>query len=395
MIIVDDRSTGEAKAVAPGFGWTRPARSLAAALVVLSALAAPGAARAHDRGQSTSDIAIFGRSSYTCPAEPTELLVSVGLLTRMPGWHRHFVKIDRTDGEVQQAVLTSDRHVVTVTALPRGASSTAFDFLLTGIEHILVGYDHIFFLLGLIVLTRRLRQILGLVTAFTVGHSITLILTTFLDTPEAVAVAVEIAIAGAAGVIVFEYGPRWRLAAAAAGTALAVLLGFAAVGHLSRPISRVEMLIALSVVFVGVENFFFDPRRRRWLLVPAFGSVHGFGFASVLSELHLPSAQRVLSLLSFNAGVEIGQIMIAAVTFPRWCGWPASRPAIGGWSASPAAPSSPGDWSFWRCSSSSPTQGDPRADPCRPSRAAAKSRISRSADAGRPASIQRPANAPA
>lgn len=116
----------------------------------------------------------------------------------------------------------------------------------------------------------------------------------------------------------------------AAGLGLAILLAFVAAGHLARPTSRVEMLIAISVVFVGIENFFFDPRRRRWLLVAAFGAVHGFGFASVLSELHLPSARRVVSLLSFNAGVEVGQVMIAAAVFPVVV-WLAREPTRDRW----------------------------------------------------------------
>ncbi len=409
MIAEDDLHTGEAVAAVPGFESSSLRRSLVAALVLLSVLGAPEGARGHDRGQSTSDVAIFGRevshhldldpndaaealggfdrdgngaldgdevasqraaifeavsssiridadgrgciprlermvvdeegarlqvrSVYTCPAAPTELVLSVGLLRRMPGWHRHFAKIDRTDGEIQQAVLTGNDYVVEVPALPPGASSTAFDFLVTGIEHILIGYDHIFFLIGLIVLTRRLRQVLALVTAFTVGHSLTLVLATVLETPEAAAVAVEVTIAVAAGVIVFEYGPRWRLPwrlAAAAGLGVVIVLAFVAAGHLARPTSRVEMLIAISVVFVGVENFFFDPRRRRWLLVAAFGAVHGFGFASVLSQLHLPSARRVLSLLSFNAGVEVGQVMIAAAVFPIVV-WLAREPTRDRW----------------------------------------------------------------
>jgi hydrogenase/urease accessory protein HupE len=136
-----------------------------------------------------------------------------------------------------------------------------------GVEHILTGFDHIMFLLALMLRGGRLRSLLGIVTAFTVAHSITL--------------------------------------------SLAVL-------HVATLPSRVvEPLIALSIAYVALENMLF--RRlpsRRWAVSFGFGLVHGFGFAGALIELGLPRRSLVEALVFFNVGVEAGQAMIIALLLP-------------------------------------------------------------------------------
>ncbi len=155
------------------------------------------------------------------------------------------------------------------TATPESGSaqSSPIAFLRLGVEHILTGYDHILFLFALILRGGRLRSLLGIVTAFTVAHSITL--------------------------------------------ALAVL------GVVVVPSAIVEPVIALSIAYVALENIF---RRRaasgRWVVSFVFGLVHGFGFAGALLELGLPPSGIVGSLLFFNLGVEAGQAMVVAALFP-------------------------------------------------------------------------------
>ena len=148
----------------------------------------------------------------------------------------------------------------------------ARDYLVLGIEHIFTGYDHIAFLFGLLAvcgahgLRRGARRILGVVTAFTLAHSVTLI--------------------------------------------------SSALGFITLPSRLVEPAIALSIVYVGVENLVQPEPRHRWLLTFGFGLIHGFGFASVLKEIGLPSKGVWLSLLSFNVGVEIGQLAVVAAVLP-------------------------------------------------------------------------------
>jgi len=140
-------------------------------------------------------------------------------------------------------------------------------FFLLGIEHILSGYDHLLFLLGLILRGGRMLSLLKIVTAFTVAHSVTL--------------------------------------------ALAVL------DVVVLPDRLVEAVIALSIALVAAENL--SPRPavpRRWVVSFLFGLVHGFGFSAALRELGLPRQGLVLSLLGFNLGVEAGQALVVALVLP-------------------------------------------------------------------------------
>lgn len=143
-------------------------------------------------------------------------------------------------------------------------------FLKLGVEHIIRGYDHLLFLAGLLLACRRLGTMAGIITCFTLAHSITLALAAF--------------------------------------------------DVVSLPSRIVEPLIAASIVFVGVENLLRrgEEPPRRWLLTFGFGLVHGFGFAGALKAAGLGAggASLAMPLFSFNLGVEIGQIAVAAVFLP-------------------------------------------------------------------------------
>ena len=150
-------------------------------------------------------------------------------------------------------------------AAPTGDAS-AWGFFQMGIEHILTGYDHLVFLLGLVLARARLRSLLAVVTAFTVAHSITL--------------------------------------------ALAVL------GVWAPSPAVVEPAIALSIAYVGVENFFVKDASKRWRITFPFGLIHGFGFAGALQEIALPPGKVPVALVSFNLGVEAGQLAAMALVLP-------------------------------------------------------------------------------
>jgi energy-converting hydrogenase Eha subunit E len=140
-------------------------------------------------------------------------------------------------------------------------------FLQLGVEHILIGYDHILFLLALIAVD-RFSTLLKIITSFTVAHTITLIL--------------------------------------------------AALGVVSLPSRFIESAIAATIMYVALENLWATNTSHRWLLTFFFGLVHGFGFANVLSNLDLPTAGLVRCLVSFNIGVELGQVLIVAAVWPLW-----------------------------------------------------------------------------
>jgi len=180
--------------------------------------------------------------------------------------HQTFVNIYEEDRLVRQAILdathTRLRHDL---SSRQDVWSVFVRFLGQGIHHILIGPDHILFLIGLLLMGGSLRRLVAIVTAFTLAHSLTL--------------------------------------------SLAVL------DLVSPPAELVEPVIALSIVYVGADNLLMtqDSRDVRPWIAFAFGLVHGFGFASVLREIGLPPAALGASLFSFNVGVEIGQLVIVAL----------------------------------------------------------------------------------
>jgi hypothetical protein len=153
------------------------------------------------------------------------------------------------------------------------AGETAWRFLTLGFTHILPkGLDHILFVVSLALLSPRPRPLLAQITAFTLAHTLTLGLGT--------------------------YG----------------------IFHLSSRV--VEPLIALSIVYVAVENLLTTKlRASRLVLVFAFGLLHGLGFAGVLGELGWPEGRRLLALLAFNGGVEAGQVTVVALALLLVAGW--------------------------------------------------------------------------
>ena len=146
----------------------------------------------------------------------------------------------------------------------------ALRFIALGFEHILDGIDHLLFVLCLVIPFRQVRPLVAIVTSFTVGHSIT-------------------------------------LAASAVGVAPSALW--------FPPL--IETLIALSIVFMAFENIVGAKLERRWMIAFAFGLVHGFGFSFILREsLQFGGTHLVASLLAFNIGVELGQLLVLAVAIP-------------------------------------------------------------------------------
>ena len=151
------------------------------------------------------------------------------------------------------------------TALQRPLPSLP-EYLALGLQHILTGFDHLAFLLGLVLITRRLRPLLLAVTTFTVGHSLSL----------------------------------------TASTLELVQL----------PASWVETAIALSIAYVATLNLRERHGEARFVMSGAFGFIHGFGFAGALREIGLPSDQIAPPLLAFNMGVELGQLAVLCVVLP-------------------------------------------------------------------------------
>ena len=211
----------------------------------------------------------------------SRLVVRSAIVTHLARGHRELLSIRAPDGVVLSERMldaASNEATADISAVGGATSSSAARFLLLGIEHILTGYDHLLFLAGVLVVLRRWRDVVQTITAFTVAHSNTLALAT--------------------------------------------------TGLLLIPGRIVEPLIAASIIYVGIENLMGDVQSSRWKLTFCFGLVHGLGFATVLRDLGIGTngdGAIALPLASFNAGVEIGQMAVAAFLVPAFW-WLGTRP---------------------------------------------------------------------
>jgi hypothetical protein len=142
----------------------------------------------------------------------------------------------------------------------------AVQFVGLGVQHILIGYDHVAFLVALLLAGGGWKSVLGIITSFTLAHSIT--------------------------------------------------LSLASLDVMTLPPRLAEAGIALSVAYVALENLLSPAPRRRWVVSFLFGLVHGFGFAGVLRDMALPRAGLLWSLLCFNVGVEVGQLLVVSALLP-------------------------------------------------------------------------------
>ena len=221
------------------------------------------------------------RLAGNCPAAGGDLQLDYRLLFDLDALHRGLLRLG-LDGATQTAVLSPQRALQKFAAGEVSRLEAFGQYLVEGIWHIWIGFDHILFLLSLLlpaVLVHEARrwrgvatfrqalvEVLWVVTAFTVAHSIT--------------------------------------------------LSLAALGLIALPSRLVESAIAASVVLAAANNLKPLVEHRRWMVAFGFGLIHGFGFAGVLAELGLPQETLVLSLLGFNLGVEVGQLAIVAVFLP-------------------------------------------------------------------------------
>lgn len=184
-------------------------------------------------------------------------------------------RIEYLDGSSVTHRLTPDAPDYHIAAKPTWAE-TAVTYFVLGVEHILLGPDHLLFVFVLLLLVRNMKRLIVTITAFTVAHSITLI--------------------------------------------------SAALGLVSIPVPPMEACIALSIVFVATEIIRGQQgkpgltERRPWIVAFAFGLLHGLGFAAALGEIGLPQNAIPVALVLFNVGVEVGQILFVCVVVLVWEG---------------------------------------------------------------------------
>jgi len=263
-----------------------------------------------------------------CGAEPpgrmgNRLALKVDLLFGVAPSHHHFLYV-AAGSSGREAILSASEPLAEIELRPAGSGQTRFpQFIGMGIEHIATGLDHLAFLLALLITARTARQVLAIITGFTVGHSITLSLAV-LGVIQANRGAVEcligltIAMAAAQNLIRGEREGRTAGLAATAIAALPLLIPADL-----RPDMPASLILAIAVA-TGSAVWLASMRATapgafsitaRFAVAAGFGLIHGLGFASALQDLHLPRAMLLSSLLGFNMGVEIGQlaVVLAAV----------------------------------------------------------------------------------
>ena len=249
------------------------------------------------RYEEEFSLSLASRLSCETPRQMDSAALTYQLLFEEDALHRALFK-SQWGGDQVSGVFSPNRPEQWLSATRHGFWGVLWGYLMEGVWHIWIGADHIVFLLSLLlpsVLLRRgthfgqwlsqsdfwatLRQVLAVVTAFTVAHSIT--------------------------------------------------LGLAALGLVSLPGPLVEAVIAASVVVAALGNLISRQLGFRWQMAFGFGLIHGFGFASVLGDLGLPSQQMAGGLLGFNLGVELGQLAIVMGFIPL--AWRLRNTAIYHW----------------------------------------------------------------
>ena len=194
-----------------------------------------------------------------------------------------------------------------------GGSAGIGSYLRLGVEHILSGWDHLAFLLLLIVVARRLREVAVFVTGFTVGHSVTLAAAA-LGVVVPHARAVEATIAASILIVALENVGMER----ARGGVLVILgaLTLFAASASFGGLSAFWGLALFTACYFALLRTLNGTGRLRWVIACLFGFVHGLGFSGVLLEQELPRAQMVQALFGFNVGVEVGQLAVVACVWP-------------------------------------------------------------------------------
>ncbi|MDR4494717.1 MAG: HupE/UreJ family protein [Nitrospirales bacterium] len=219
--------------------------------------------------------------STRCPTTPTQLTINYGLLFDLDALHRGLLQVEH-NGTTQTAVFSPERSNVKLNLLSSSPWREFFQFALEGVWHIWIGYDHILFLISLLLpavlwwrdgqwnpvgyFGRACGEVLKIVTSFTLAHSVT--------------------------------------------------LSLSALHLMTLPSRWVESIIAGSVVLAALHNLYPVMPIRRWIVAFGFGLIHGFGFASVLADLSLPTTSMLMTLAGFNFGVEFGQIGIVSLFLP-------------------------------------------------------------------------------
>ena len=253
--------------------------------------------------------------AFECP-DADAIKVTSSAFFELVESHTDFAQIQTDSGAFVEELITKDQQTLDVASNSGSPLQNAglLDFMQMGIMHIFTGVDHMSFMLGLVLISRRVRDLLFVVTGFTLGHSLTLgLAVTGILRPEAqyidALVALTIAMIGAENIGDSTHKPL--IVALAMG---GIMFALAIARYLGAPVLLPMLLLIGGGIFAAnylmLTGHLKDAARVRLVMTLVFGLIHGFGFASNLLEMRLPSGRLMELLLGFNLGVEVGQVTV-------------------------------------------------------------------------------------
>jgi len=253
--------------------------------------------------------------TFRCPSPKDLEITSRAFFDLVPS-HTNFAEIqDETTGAFAEQLLTHERQSVQVSGGEASRLKTAgfLEFIGMGMMHIFTGIDHMSFLLGLVLISRRLRDLVFVVSGFTIGHSLTLALAvTGVIRPHAefidALVALTIVLIGAENIAEQTRKPLAIAAVLGGALVLMALAAWAGLGELPALLLLGGGLF--TSCYLMMSGQLADAGRFRMLITLIFGLIHGFGFASNLLEMQLPTERLAELLVGFNVGVEFGQLSL-------------------------------------------------------------------------------------
>lgn len=252
--------------------------------------------------------------SARCP-DAQDRVIRTTLFQAVAPSHLHFARAQREGAAPLERVLTLAEPSFAL-GMPPGVADSLGRYVRLGVGHILSGWDHLAFVLALILLATRLREVALLATGFTLAHSLTLaaaVLGWAVVRTEAVEALIGLSIALVAAENLWLRSGRERWMPWLLAAILAVL---ALTGATRLPFAVLAGLALFTACYFALAGAAARPLRLRIAVAFIFGLVHGFGFAGALAPLRLPEERLAVGLLGFNTGVELGQLLVIAVAWP-------------------------------------------------------------------------------
>lgn len=262
--------------------------------------------------------------TYKCPDANDMSIHSSAFFPLVPT-HVTYAQIITDKGQFISQLLTADQQTLELSSASGQSplqNASFFEYIGMGIMHIFTGYDHQTFLLGLVLISKRVRDLIFVITGFTLGHSVTLALATIgIIRPHAeyIDALIGLTIALIASENIADSNHRSGTIASVVGSGLLLMALAKMAGFGGLPVYLLVGAAIFAVNYLMLSGHLKDAGRLRLVVTLVFGLIHGFGFASNLLDMQLPTGRLAELLVGFNLGVEIGQLtLVCALVSLVW-----------------------------------------------------------------------------